>query len=55
MGTVSGDFYLYRTTAEAAPQLLRDLFDHPKTLPAPLRPYLTQYDTYLMRYEDITD
>ena len=53
VGTVSGDFYLYRVDADRVPQLLQDLFDHPSTIPAPFRPYETQYDTYLMRYEDI--
>ena len=53
VGTVSGDFYLYRVDADHIPQLLQDLFDHPQTIPVPFRPYETQYDTYLMRYEDI--
>lgn len=53
-GTVNGDFYLYHTDTDHIPQILHDLFDHPRTIPAPLHPYETQYDTYLMRYEDIT-
>ncbi len=53
VGTVAGDFYLYRVEADRVPQLIHDLFDHPRTIPAPFRPFLTQYDTYLMRYEDI--
>ena len=53
VGTVSGDFYLYRVDANRIPQLLYTLFDHPQTIPAPFHPYETQYDTYLMRYEDI--
>ena len=53
VGTVTGDFYLYRTDAGNMPQLLRDLFAHPQSIPAPFRPYETQYDTYLMRFEDI--
>ena len=55
VGTVSGDFYLYRASADAIPQLLHDLFDHPRSMPAPFHPFETQYDTYLMRYEDIID
>ena len=53
VGTVTGDFYLYRVSADAVPQLIHDLFDHPKTIPAPFHPFVTQYDTYLMRYDDI--
>ena len=53
LGTVKGDFYLYRVSADAVPQLIHDLFDHPKTIPAPFHPFVTQYDTYLMRYDDI--
>ena len=50
-----GHFTLYRTDASQPSSLLHRLFDHPSALPAPLHPYLTQYDTYLMRYKDIRD
>ena len=53
VGTVSTDFYLYRVDARQVPQIIHDLFDHPRTVPQPFRPFVTQYDTYLMRYEDI--
>lgn len=55
VGTVCGDFYLYRTKAEKIPQLLQSLFAHPQTIAAPFRPFVTQYDTYLMRFDDIID
>ena len=55
VGTVKGDFYLYRVSADAVPQLIHDLFDHPRTIPVPFRPFVTQYDTYLMRYNDIVN
>ena len=55
VGTVTGDFYLYRVSADAVPQLIHDLFDHPKTIPAPFHPFVTQYDTYLMRYDDVVN
>ena len=55
VGKVSGDFYLYRVSANAVPQLIHDLFDHPKTIPAPFHPFVTQYDTYLMRYDDVVN
>ena len=53
MGTVSGDFYLYRTDAGKLPELMRTLFADPKAIPAPFHPFETQYDTYLMRFDDI--
>ena len=55
VGTVSGDFYLYRVDAAQFPALLNNLFQHPSTIPAPFRPFETQYDTYLMRYDDIVN
>ncbi len=53
VGSVSGDFYLYRVEADKVPMLLHQLFDHPSTIAAPFHPFETQYDTYLMRYKDI--
>ena len=53
VGTVSGEFFLYRVEKGRLPQLLHDLFVPPSAVPSPLHPYETQYDTYLMRYEDI--
>ena len=53
VGTVSGHFYLYPTTAGRLPQLLQSLFAPPASVPAPLHPFQTQYDTYLMRFSDI--
>ena len=55
LGTVTGDFYLYRISPDTVPQLIHDLFDHPRTIPAPFHPFVTQYDTYLMRYNDIVN
>ena len=53
VGSASGDFYLYRVEADRLPALLSHLFQQPSSIPAPFRPYETQYDTYLMRYDDI--
>ena len=53
IGTVSSDFYLYRVDTNSIPQLIHDLFDHPRTIPAPFKPFVTQYDTYLMRYNEV--
>ena len=46
---------VYSINAAAMPSILRTLFAHPQTVPVPFSPFLTQYDTYLMRYEDIAD
>ena len=55
VGTVSTDFYVYSVNAADMPSILRTLFAQPQTVPAPFSPFLTQYDTYLMRFEDIAD
>ena len=53
LGEVKGDFYLYRVNGDQLPALLRDLFVSPSAITPPYRPFLTQYDTYLMRFEDV--
>lgn len=62
VGSVSGAFCMYRTRAGEMPSLaLADkltptaghLFIQPNKVPAPFHPYVTQYDTYLMRWQDI--
>lgn len=54
VGTVSGEFYLYRLESGRYPALLEQLFVKAENVPAAFKPYQTQYDTYLMRYEDIS-
>ena len=54
VGTRTGEFWLYRTAAGHLPVLLQRLFLHPETLPEAFHPFETQYDTYLMRFEDLT-
>ena len=45
-----GSFWLYRTKAgQKLP-----FFCRPEDVPVPFRPFATQYDTYLMKYDDIT-
>ncbi len=46
-----GGFRMYQTKAGETPQL----FDSPANVPAAWNPFLTQYDTYLMRYADIKE
>ena len=50
---VSGSFRLYRISAANMPQAVTRLFGFPHQVPAPRKPFVTQYDTYLMRYQDI--
>ena len=49
VGMVSGEFRLYRVTADSWPQF----FVSPQTVPVPFHPYGTQYDTYLLKFKDI--
>ena len=55
VGTVNTDFYVYSVNAADMPSILRTLFAQPQAVPAPFSPFLTQYDTYLMRFDDIAD
>ncbi|MBQ7571553.1 MAG: hypothetical protein IJT19_04870 [Bacteroidaceae bacterium] len=52
-GTVEGDFYLYRVDADKTPRIISELFDAPNHVPMPFHPFVTQYDTYLLRFADI--
>ena len=51
MGTKKGHFGIYRTKAGDLPL---PQFHHPQDTAKPFRPFQTQYDTYLMRFSDIT-
>ena len=55
VGCATGDFYLYRVDARQLPAILRDLFEAPAAIAAPYRPFVTQYDTYLNRFDDIVE
>lgn len=50
---VSASFRLYHIEASKMPESVKRLFMPAKAVPAPLHPFVTQYDTYLMKYEDI--
>ena len=52
-GTIKGEFSLYSIDAHDMPQTIKDLFVNPQTVPAPFHPFETQYDTYLLKYNDI--
>ena len=49
IGAKSGSFQLMRTEAGQ----LMPPFASPDEVPAPFHPFLTQYDTYLMKFNDI--
>ena len=49
VGTLKGSFRIYRVDAGSWPEI----FDVAKAVPAPFCPFITQYDTYLMKYNDI--
>ncbi len=51
--TTHGEFWLCRIEASQHPSVVDRLFLSPADVPAPFRPFVTQYDTYLMRYDDI--
>ncbi len=53
VGSVSGSFHVYRTDASRLPDIIRRLFIPASAIPAPFHPFETQYDTYLMKAEDI--
>ena len=52
---VSASFRLYRIEGRQMPQTLRRLFLPASQVPAPFKPFLTQYDTYLLRYTNIKE
>lgn len=52
---VSATFRLYNIEGARMPETMRQLFIPAKDVPAPLHPFVTQYDTYLMKYDEIKD
>ena len=52
-GPVSATFRSYYIKGDVMPQVLKQYFSPAATVPAPFKPFLTQYDTYLMKYDDI--
>ena len=54
-GPVSATFCCYPVKAGNEPEAVRRLFKHAADVPAPFHPFETQYDTYLLRYENIAE
>lgn len=52
-GTLNGKFRIYSVEAGKLPKVVSQLFVKPDELTAPFHPFQTQYDTYLMRYNEI--
>ena len=50
--TLQGSFRICAVKDNELPPAMNYLLSQPKT---PFKPFLTQYDTYLMRYDDITE
>ena len=52
-GPVSATFRSYYIKGDVMPQVLKRFFIPAAAVPTPFKPFLTQYDTYLMKYNDI--
>jgi beta-galactosidase len=50
---VSATFRFYYIKANVIPEVVSRMFLPASLVPAPFKPYQTQYDTYLMKYNDI--
>ena len=54
-GPASATFRFYYIKGDAIPAVVKRYFAPAASVPAPFRPFLTQYDTYLLRYKDIAE
>ena len=52
---VSATFRSYFIKAKERPDVLNRIFIRPQDIPAPFHPFETQYDTYLLKFKDITE
>ena len=52
-GPVGATFCFYYIKGDVWPDVLKRLFAPAADVPAPFQPFLTQYDTYLLKYNDI--
>lgn len=51
--SLKGDFYLYRVDKDNCPAVISELFNSGEYNIVPFAPFKKQYDTYLMRFNDI--
>ena len=54
MESISAHFRIYPLKGGNATQAVQRLFISPSCVPQPLHPFTSQYDTYLMRFDDVT-
>ena len=54
-GMKKGEFRIYDIEAGKMPEMISHLLGKPVGQMVPFRPFQTQYDTYLMRYNDIVE
>ncbi len=50
---ITGAFYLYKIDAKDKKTIMDSLFVEPQNIKQPFTPFLSQYDTYLLKYDDI--
>ena len=53
MEPISAHFRIYPLKGGNATQAVQRLFISPSCVPQPLHPFTSQYDTYLMRFDDV--
>lgn len=53
LGKINGEFYLFKVDAKNYPSILKEIFSDPHSIRIPAKHFITQYDTYLMRYNEI--
>ena len=51
---IGATFQSYYIKADDTDETLRRMFEPAANTPAPFHPFVTQYDTYLMKYKDIS-
>ena len=52
-GPVGATFRFYYIKGDVMPQVVKQIFAPASEVPAPFKPFLTQYDTYLLKYDKI--
>ena len=45
----------YYIKADVMPEVVSRMFEPAADVPAPFRPFKTQYDTYLMKYREVVE
>ena len=53
VGTLTGHFRIYRINGHDGASSLHNLLMSPSDIPSPFHPFEKQYDTYLMRFDEV--